>query len=89
MDPFWCINHGPTISIYYHDPDGNIIETEYDTLGVQEADDFVASEAYRTNPIGADFDPEEMIQRLESGEELSKLVKRDDIGPRGIDSVPE
>lgn len=77
------------MSLYYHDPDGNTIETEYDTLDVQEADDFVTSEAYRTNPIGVDFDPDDMLKRLESGEEISNLVKRDDIGPRGIDSVPE
>lgn len=26
MVPFWCVNHGPTTSLYYHDPDGNEIE---------------------------------------------------------------
>jgi catechol 2,3-dioxygenase-like lactoylglutathione lyase family enzyme len=24
--PFWCINHGPTTSMYYKDPDGNRVE---------------------------------------------------------------
>ena len=24
--PYWCINHGPTTSLYYKDPDGNVIE---------------------------------------------------------------
>lgn len=28
--PTWCVNHGPTISIYYKDPDGNEIETQVD-----------------------------------------------------------
>lgn len=21
--PYWAVNHGPTVSMYYHDPDGN------------------------------------------------------------------
>ena len=79
MEPFWCINHGPTTSMYYKDPDGNIIETEYNTLSTEEADDVVASEAYRVNPIGVDFDPEELIKRMEAGEPLGDLVKRPDI----------
>jgi len=30
--PFWAVNHGPTTSIYYQDPDGNQIETQVDNL---------------------------------------------------------
>ncbi|RMZ85392.1 hypothetical protein DV737_g731, partial [Chaetothyriales sp. CBS 132003] len=39
--PFWCTNHGPTTSVYYKDPDGNIIETQVDNLSVEEADAFM------------------------------------------------
>src|SRR3546814_2857729 len=28
--PYWCINHGPTTSLYYRDLDGNQIETQVD-----------------------------------------------------------
>lgn len=28
--PFFCVNHGPTTSIYYRDPDGNRIELQID-----------------------------------------------------------
>lgn len=32
MLPVWCINHCMTISLYYRDPDGNMLETQYDTM---------------------------------------------------------
>ena len=28
--PWWCINHGPTTSMYYRDPDNNQIELQVD-----------------------------------------------------------
>jgi hypothetical protein len=90
MLPFWCVHHGVTISIYYHDPDGNILETQYDVFPESEAaDEFMRSPAFEENPIGADFDPEEFIARIQGGESLPSLTKRPDIGPRGIDSVPQ
>lgn len=30
--PFWQVNHGPTMSVYYKDPDGNILETFTDNF---------------------------------------------------------
>ena len=87
--PFWCVNHGPTTSIYYHDPDGNTVETEYDNLDTEGADAYVASEAYRINPIGVDFDPEELIRRMDAGEPLKELIKRPESGPRGPEDVPD
>ena len=32
IEPFWCINHGPTISLYYKDPDGNRVELQADNM---------------------------------------------------------
>lgn len=28
MEPYWCVNHGMTTSMYYRDPDGNGIEAQ-------------------------------------------------------------
>jgi catechol-2,3-dioxygenase len=28
IEPYWSINHGPTISLYYKDPDGNRLELQ-------------------------------------------------------------
>jgi catechol 2,3-dioxygenase-like lactoylglutathione lyase family enzyme len=32
IDPRWPVNYGPTTSIYYKDPDGNMIETRVDNF---------------------------------------------------------
>lgn len=74
--------------MYYHDTDGNILENFYDTMSVPEADEFIKSDAYRTNPIGVDFDPEELLAKADAGEDLSEFVKRKEIGPRDPTSVP-
>ena len=37
IEPFWCINHGPTTSLYYKDPDGSRVELQVDNLPTAEA----------------------------------------------------
>ena len=32
ITPYWSINHGPTTSLYYRDPDGNGIELQIDSF---------------------------------------------------------
>jgi catechol-2,3-dioxygenase len=83
--PFWCVNHGPTTSMYYHDPDGNDIETQVDNFeSADEANAFMRSEFFEMNPIGTDFDPEELVKRLEAGEDEAVIKKRVEIGKRGV-----
>lgn len=83
--PAWCVNHGPTTSIYYKDPDGNMLETQVDNFEtVEEANGFMSSELFAQNPIGTDFDPEELIARIRNGEHDKALKRRVDIGPRGL-----
>ncbi|KPI45774.1 Biphenyl-2,3-diol 1,2-dioxygenase 3 [Cyphellophora attinorum] len=69
--PFWSVNHGPTISVYYHDPDGNIVETQADLMSAGEADAFMRSEAYRKNMIGVDFDPDQWLAAVEKGQDMT------------------
>ncbi|KAJ5951532.1 uncharacterized protein N7479_009945 [Penicillium vulpinum] len=84
MKPFWSVNHGPTTSIYYYDPDGNQIETQVDNFDTpEEATTYMLSEEFAVNPIGTDFDPEDLVARLESGESEASIKKRIDCGPRG------
>ena len=84
------MNHGPTVSIYYADPDGNQIETQYDVWDTPEpANEFMNSAEFAENPFGVDFDPEEYIKRLEAGEKEEVLGKRENKGPRGIEDVPQ
>ena len=83
IQPTWCVNHGPTTSIYYKDPDGNGIETQVDNFdSVQAANDFMSSEYFRENPIGTEIDPDELLRRLEDGADESILKKRVEIGAR-------
>lgn len=66
-----------------------MIETQWDNFETVEATNaFMISEEYATNPIGVDFDPEELIKRIERGESVESLAKRPDIGHRGIMDVP-
>jgi len=74
--PFWCINHGPTTSMYYRDPDGHKIELQVDNLSNEECDAFFASGAYDENPIGIIFEPEEWIGRYLGGEPPAVLTRR-------------
>ncbi|KAI1298548.1 Glyoxalase/Bleomycin resistance protein/Dihydroxybiphenyl dioxygenase [Xylaria venustula] len=89
IEPVWCTNHGPTTSMYYSDPDGNRIETQVDNFdSVEEITAFMTGPEMKENPIGVDFDPEELIRKLESGVPESEIKKRPNIGPRGVDSIP-
>jgi len=89
ISPIWSVNHGPTTSIYYQDPDGNQIETQVDNFDtVEEANEFMASKSFAENPIGVDFDPEELWQSLESGVDEKLVKRRKEIGLRGIDTIP-
>jgi catechol-2,3-dioxygenase len=85
MKPSWCTNHGPTISMYYKDPDGNSIETQVDNFDTNDqANAFMASNLFAENPIGTDFDPEDFVKRLKAGEDHASIKKRIEIGPRGL-----
>ena len=91
IKPVWCVNHGPTTSIYYKDVDGNILETQYDNMDIEGTNAIMESAEFAENPIGVDFDPEEMWRRLqEEGEgQLAKEAEsRPNIGPRGVESIP-
>ena len=48
IEPYWCINHGPTTSMYYKDPDGNRVEFQVDNFpSADEANRWMRS---RTSP---------------------------------------
>ncbi|KAK3686696.1 hypothetical protein LTR37_019576 [Vermiconidia calcicola] len=83
--PYWCVNHGMTTSMYYHDPDGNGAETQVDNFDTdEESMEYIQSENFAENPIGVDYDPEEFVKRLRSGEDEKEIKKRPNIGTRMI-----
>jgi hypothetical protein len=83
IEPFWCINHGPTISMYFKDPDANRVELQVDTLPTAEAiDTWMRSGDFAQNPIGIVFDPEDLVARYEAGEPMATLIARPPL-PKG------
>lgn len=77
--PYWCIHHGVTVSLYYADPDGNQMEFQADCFtSNDDANAFMYGPHFEANPIGVEFDPGEMIDRLNSG------VPERDLLPRNV-----
>ncbi len=77
IEPYWTINHGPTISFYYRDLDGNKVELQYDVFDtVADIDAFFASGAYDENFMGIVVDPQDLLERFELGERLEDLTRR-------------
>ncbi len=77
IQPYWCINHGPTTSFYYRDPDGNQVELQFDNFETPEAlQGWFERGDFAENPIGVTFDPEKLIERFEAGHAIEELVKQ-------------
>ena len=75
--PFRPINHGPTVSMYYHDPDGTGVELQVDAFPTKDAAAaYFDSDAFRDNPIGVLFDPEELVKAFEAGVPEEELMRR-------------
>jgi catechol 2,3-dioxygenase-like lactoylglutathione lyase family enzyme len=89
IEPIWCVNHGPTLSMYSEDPDGNVVELQFENF-----DSIAALEAWATtsdfaeNPIGVDFDPADLKRRHDAGEPETTLKVRPRIGPRSAATIP-
>ena len=66
--PYWTINHGMTLSAYYRDPDGNQVETQVDSMTMEEADEFMNGPLFAANPIGINVDFDALIARRRAGE---------------------
>jgi catechol-2,3-dioxygenase len=81
IEPYWCVNHGPTTSMYYRDPDGNRVELQVDNFATaEEATEFMRQN-FAENSIGILFEPEELIKRWEAGEPMEALRRRPKLPP--------
>jgi len=77
ITPVWSINHGPTTSLYYEDPDSIRLEFQTENLPTaKETAEYFHSSAFAENPIGVNFDPDYLLERLRSGADQNELVQQ-------------
>ena len=84
IEPFWRINHGPTTSFYFRDPDGNQIETQVDNFDTEEElFAFFETEQFINNPMGVELDPDRLVERYLAGDDEEELKRQ------GAAPIPE
>lgn len=77
ITPVWSINHGPTTSLYYEDPDGVRLEFQAENFATaKETADYFLSGSFAANPIGVNFDPDYLLERLRSGTDPAELLRQ-------------
>jgi catechol-2,3-dioxygenase len=79
ITPSFCIDHGPTTSMYYADPDRNVVELQVDNFHdwARSSEYIRTSQEFAANPIGAFFDPGRAYDVFKAGkthEELHRAV---------------
>jgi catechol-2,3-dioxygenase len=72
--PTISLNHGPTMSMYYEDPDKNVVELFYDTQYTEEqiAEFYAGGDSYVLSAIP--FDPAKMLAELRGGKTVAELT---------------
>ena len=82
IEPVWCINHGPTTSMYYEDPDGNRIELQVDNFATNQLlVEWLSGGEFAKNPIGVEFDPVVLERLAAAGTPIEVLTKRGSAPP--------
>ena len=78
IEPEFCLNHGVATSLYYADPDQNLVELQVDIFGNWDASAewMRKSEDFRQNPVGAFFDPDRVLAAHKAGVRRSSSCKR-------------
>ncbi len=75
--PHVPVQHGVTTSIYYRDPDSNMVELQIDNFATPaESTAYMRGDEYGADPIGPSFDPDAMLAALRAGALASELVTR-------------
>ncbi len=77
IQPYWCIHHGLTISMYYADPDGNQMEFQVNAFASEDdCNAYITGSAFEANPVGVEFDPEEWLAAVRDGGSLEDFRER-------------
>ena len=76
VEPVLPLHHGPTLSMYYQDPQKNQVELQVDAFETAEATTaFLQGKAFARNPIGVVYDPAELLKRYREGTPESELLQ--------------
>jgi catechol-2,3-dioxygenase len=82
IQPYWCVHHGLTISMYYADPDGNQMEFQVDVFASEEeAGDFIRGPVMADNPVGVEYDPDDWLAQVRAGKPASEFLREQVHGP--------
>lgn len=77
ITPVWSINHGPTTSLYYEDPDGIRLEFQVENFWTaQETTEYFSTDQFAANPFGVNFDPGYLLERLRGGACEADLLRQ-------------
>lgn len=79
LQPVRTINHGPTVSFYYEDPDQNQIELQVDAFpDARSALEWMRGPTFARNPVGVELDMVEYLAAFHAGIPESQLLRRPD-----------
>lgn len=75
LTPEVCLDHGVTTSLYYADPDDNLVELQVDNFQDWSASsDFMRrAQSFAENPIGQFFDPEAVNRDHRNGTPFDQI----------------
>jgi catechol-2,3-dioxygenase len=96
--PSWTTNHGATLSMYYLDPDGTQVECQVDSMPRFDASgkkvgaidwdravEFLTGVDFEANPIGVDFDADEIVEGYTSNKlTATDIFPRPENGPKEL-----
>ena len=76
--PFMTLDHGPTLSAYYVDPEGNGVEIQVDNFGAWDLSKewMWSSVEFAANPLGVYVDPEKVVAAREAGLTFGEIHTR-------------
>lgn len=84
ISPYWCVHHGVTVSMYYADPDGNQMEFQVDLMDSSEDASELMATRFDANPIGVEYDPDQMLAGHRAGvshDELLRFYEGGEVSP--------
>jgi len=77
IEPRIPMQHGVTTSLYYRDPDGQLVELQIDNFArAEDATEYMHGAEFAENPIGVIYDPQRMLDALHDGVDETTLKSR-------------